>query len=381
MSTLAVKLFLAAWLLLSAAVGALAWVLGVLDIPLAAMVAGVLALLGAVITLAASQSSALRRSDEADASLKAQISQTQSQLRALGGVIEDLAGEVKALQSAFIAAPIQSDAGPIALEGEHPLALADASQGEGVQRPPRAQQIASAILSNRIDLHVQSLHHLPSRRPLFFECLSRLRNEEGEVLYPAGFLDIAARSRLITTLDNFLLLRCVQIIRQFGKRAALETFFVNVSHTSLHDPEFFEQFVDFLASNAALADHMVVEIAVPGLAELLPDIRAGLRRLKNAGYAFSLDHARLEDIGADAAALGARYIKVPAQAFLSDAAAQPVLASAKTHGLTCIATHIEDEKTLIDVIELGIEHAQGYVFGRPRPWDDVLVSKGLAQVA
>jgi EAL domain-containing protein (putative c-di-GMP-specific phosphodiesterase class I) len=40
---------------------------------------------------------------------------------------------------------------------------------------------------------------------------------------------------------------------------------------------------------------------------------------------------------------------------------------ARTYGLTTIAEGVETEETLNKLAAMGIDHAQGYVFGRPAP--------------
>lgn len=243
---------------------------------------------------------------------------------------------------------------------------------------PISQQIAKAILSNRIDLHVQSVHALPSRQPVFFECLSRLRNEHGETLYPSRFIEHATRSKLMSALDNFLLLRCLQIVRQFGRRAALEPFFVNLSASSLRDPQFLEQLSEFLQSKPELKDALILEVNAAELKNAWPEISFEMTAISKQGYAISLDDFDPGEDITEVAAMGARYVKIPASNLDQHSLD---LAALKSAGITPIATRVEDEKTLIDMIERGLPYGQGFVFGKPRAWDDVLVSKGLVAAA
>ena len=36
------------------------------------------------------------------------------------------------------------------------------------------------------------------------------------------------------------------------------------------------------------------------------------------------------------------------------------------HGLNLIAEHVEDERTALRLLDLGVDFAQGYLFGEPR---------------
>jgi cyclic-di-GMP phosphodiesterase TipF (flagellum assembly factor) len=43
------------------------------------------------------------------------------------------------------------------------------------------------------------------------------------------------------------------------------------------------------------------------------------------------------------------------------------------HGLNLIAERVEDEKTVVQLLDYGVDFAQGYLFGEPRAVrDDVL---------
>lgn len=243
------------------------------------------------------------------------------------------------------------------------------------------QSIASAILANRIDLFVQPTVTLPNRKTVFYECLSRLRSEAGDTLYPSAFLEHAKQSKLIGTLDNFLLLRCVHIIRRLHRKAPLETFFLNISASSLRDPEFYEQFIDFLAGDKTLAEHLVLELQASDLETLLPQINTGLDRLAQAGYRFALDGAQPEDVTAALAGQGFGFAKIPARSIVAHEAPGELLHDLKERGVTVIATHVEDDKTLIALSELGVSHAQGYLIAKPAAWDLIDRQKQLSGAA
>jgi len=243
------------------------------------------------------------------------------------------------------------------------------------------QAIAQAILANRIDLFVQPTVTLPNRKTVFYECLSRLRSEEGETLYPNAFLDHAARAKLIGTLDNFLLLRCVHIIRRLHRKAPLETLFLNISVASLSDPEFYEQFIDFLSSDRALADHLVLELQASDLPPIIDRIAPGLKALRDAGYRVSLDCRDWSALGQISGRFDPSFVKIPARHIVGAAQDSDQLAQLAAAGTTLIATHVEDDKTLFDLNERGVSHAQGYRIERPQPWDSIDRKKLIAGAA
>ena len=69
--------------------------------------------------------------------------------------------------------------------------------------------IEGAIAAGRIDLYLQPIVTLPQRKVRYYEALSRLKADNGEVVAAADFLKFADAGGLMPKLDNLSLLRCV----------------------------------------------------------------------------------------------------------------------------------------------------------------------------
>ena len=105
-----------------------------------------------------------------------------------------------------------------------------------------------ALADNRVDLYLQPVVRLPQRKVRYYEAFSRIRDEDGNMILPGQYISLAAEAGLVSTIDNLLLLRCVQLVR--GKRGPGDLgFFCNISSYSLADEAFFPQFIEFLEHN------------------------------------------------------------------------------------------------------------------------------------
>src|SRR5690606_38933564 len=91
-----------------------------------------------------------------------------------------------------------------------PLALSEtdavsgASRFKGMSREQVSTMIAQAADANRIDLYLQPVVTLPQRKVRFYEALSRLRTEDGEIIPAVDFVDIAQSAGLMPKIDNML---------------------------------------------------------------------------------------------------------------------------------------------------------------------------------
>ena len=230
-----------------------------------------------------------------------------------------------------------------------------------------------ALEDNRVDLYIQPVVNLPQRQVRFYEAFSRVRHEDGGIILPEQYIPIATESGLISTIDNLLLFRCVQLIRRVHRDQSNLGFFCNISRHSLTDLEFFSQFVDFLEHNIKLAGVLNFEFGQDDLA--LSEVKANLERLARLGYTFSID--RVKSLKLDITGLsrrGVRFVKVGVDTLLSERhqATAPVhindLSDAmKRAEIDLIAEKVELEATVIDLIDRNVRFGQGYLFGEPRP--------------
>lgn len=252
---------------------------------------------------------------------------------------------------------------------------ADSRPGQAEDASPATDirmAVQEALSENRVDLHIQPIVQLPSRRVAHYECFSRVRDARGRVIFPNDYLDIAHSAGLTGTLDNLLLFRCIQLVRKLGHRQPGVRFFVNISPHSIEDDEFFSQFTDFMATNPELAVRLVFEFPLDAFLQLSADARKSLMRLAAAGYVFSLDHAEGLDIDLPLLArTHVRYLKIDGAALLADGEGGAQLArDARGLGISVIATHVEEESQVPDLLDLDFGLSQGYLFGHPRPLKD-----------
>lgn len=231
--------------------------------------------------------------------------------------------------------------------------------------------IHNALQDNRVDLYLQPIVTLPSRKTIHYECYSRVRDENGRVVFPQDYLPIAEESGLTGTLDNLLLFRCMQVARRLGPRRPNVRFFCNISSASLHDEEFFPQFIDFMLSNYKLADRMVFEFGQKDVQAMGEKVERSLLRLGENGYRFSMDH--VADLSVDIPRLAQhffKYIKVDADVLMDGQGAiltGDLKEAMSRFDIELIAAKIENEPSVLNVLDNNIDYGQGYLFGEPKP--------------
>ncbi len=268
---------------------------------------------------------------------------------------------------------VKSD-GPL---GDRIRTAAPAALAKSLSNEEIFEIMQKGLEQNRVDLYLQPVVSLPERKVRFYETFSRIRNDQGNVILPEQYLSVAAEQGLLTDIDNMLLFRCVQLIRRAQIDKLAVGFFCNLASESLNDKDFFPQFIEFMRANVALADNLVFELAQSAIKN--PDIERNLKPLARLGFTFSLD--KVSDLSLNFAGLakrGFRFLKVPS-ALLRDRGNHEDLPfhiddyknAVNRAGLQLIAEKVEEDREVIDLLDLGIDLGQGFLFGEPRPSREV----------
>lgn len=235
--------------------------------------------------------------------------------------------------------------------------------------------IRDALRRDRIELVLQPIVSLPQRKHRFYEAFTRIRTDDGRILLPEQYVALAEREGLITPIDNLLLFRSIQHLRNARKRSRNLGFFCNVSPYTLADRKFFTDFVDFMGDNAEIAPDLVFEFPQATVANLDDETGRMLRVLATLGVRYSMDQVTSPRIDyTELAERRFRFVKIDASVLLAEmerAGDDIDLTDLKRridrHGLDLIAEKIETEHQLRELLDLGIDYGQGYLFGEPQP--------------
>jgi len=333
-----------------------------------------------------------RRLDDMDEHMRKSVNRTRGavdplavEIGELGALVKQLAetvaGHEAILQEQGVMpepAEPKSVVAPIP-EGTLPLGESEVVVGTSVlgsiSREGMGATIAAAIDANRIDLYLQPIVTLPQRKVRYYEAVSRLRTEQGDVVPAIEFIEIAESSGLMPKLDNLLMFRCVQVMRRLQMKNRDVGLFCNVSATTLQDAAYFRQFLDFMDANRALGPSMMLEFTHAAYRSFGPLEHEAMAALFERGFRFSLDHVadlRLEP--KELADRGFRFVKVPAKLLLSritgahsDIHPADLADLLARSGIDLVAERIESEGMVVDLLDYDVRFGQGFLFSPPRP--------------
>ena len=251
--------------------------------------------------------------------------------------------------------------------------------------------VREALLENRVELHLQPIVQLPQRKTAYYEGFTRLKDASGRLILPQEFIPAAEEAGLMTTIDNVLLFRCVQIVRKLMKQDRRIGIFCNISPAALADEHFFPQFYDFMRENRDLAGSVIFEIPQAAFEGRTSIEARAMGKLVDLGFRFSIDKVNNVEIDLpDLERSGVRYLKIAAQtltqqivrqglrprsAITREIAATDIAAVFQRYGIDLIAERIESEEAVLEALDLDAPYGQGHLFGAPRPIKESLLEE------
>jgi len=229
-------------------------------------------------------------------------------------------------------------------------------------------KIKSALRDNRFVLAFQPVVRLGDGEAVHYEALVRMI-DGGVTVLPEQFLPFAERYGLMAQIDRWVF---DDVLRTLKATDTLRIF-ANLSGASLNDDALLQYIESGIRNSGVAPGRLAFEITASTAVSDFASTRNWIRRLKELGCLFALD-----DFGVGFSSLGylralaVDYVKID-RTFIRDvdtnptnrALVQAVNTVAHTLGKEVIAEGVECAAHAAVLREIGIEHAQGYHWGRP----------------
>jgi diguanylate cyclase (GGDEF)-like protein len=256
-----------------------------------------------------------------------------------------------------------------------------------VERLALERDLRHAIEHDEIEVHYQPVVDMGTGRVRGAEALARWRHPERGRVVPDVFIPLAERSGLIVPLGRKVLARACADLPAL--RAGLDEphmiVSVNLSATELLDPGLPDHLLGCIEAAGITPDSLILEITET---HLMSDLEAGVARLHEL-RALGV-HLALDDFGTGYSSLaylrsfpiGSVKIDRSFVGHVADpdsddhALVRAIISLGQTLDLRVVAEGIEDEDQRRELVRLGCDRGQGYLFSRPLPAAELLLSYG-----
>jgi EAL domain-containing protein (putative c-di-GMP-specific phosphodiesterase class I) len=200
--------------------------------------------------------------------------------------------------------------------------------------------------------------------------------EDGKIVLPQHFLGPARRAGLGHAIDRWVVRNAIELLARIPNEISLE---VNLSPEAIHDPELTALLDEELASTPIDPARLVLEVTGHTASEDIEATRALAKRVRSLGCRFALDDFRstfgsfrlLKDLPLDYLKLDGELVGSLTESRTSQLIVKALVEVAAGTGAKTVAVFVSDDATLDLLREQGVDYAQGYKVGRPRPIADI----------
>jgi len=235
------------------------------------------------------------------------------------------------------------------------------------------QKIQRAIADDRFVLFAQPIVDVATRATVQHELLIRMLDNDGTLIPPASFIRIAEQQGLMPAIDRWVIHEAIELARQ-GHKVEL-----NISATSLSDETLIHVIEGMLAESGADPQLLTFEITETAIAENLEAATLFVERLHAIGCPIAIDDfgvgyggfTYLKALPIDILKIDMAFVRDLVESSASHHVVSAVVSLAETFNLTTVAEGVETDAILNELTKLGVDHAQGYLFGRPQPLAEV----------
>ncbi|ASG65583.1 GGDEF domain-containing protein [Idiomarina piscisalsi] len=237
-----------------------------------------------------------------------------------------------------------------------------------------SQALNHAVENNELALALQPQVNAQGET-VSFEALLRWQHPELGAVSPNDFIPIAEATESIISIGDWVLEKSCQMLAHWNEEKAFEHLgiSVNVSSLQFRRGDFVERVKNILNSSGATPSKLRFELTESLLAEDIDDVVEQMESLRKLGVSFSLD-----DFGTGYASL-AYLTRLPLnelkvdRAFVNDLGrhskgallAETIISLGRSMNLTVIAEGVETEQQFKRLQNMGCQHFQGYLFGKP----------------
>jgi diguanylate cyclase (GGDEF)-like protein/PAS domain S-box-containing protein len=239
-----------------------------------------------------------------------------------------------------------------------------------------------ALVDNRLFLEAQPILALGGRasEALQYELLVRMRDENGRAVPPGAFLPSVERCNLSVRYDRWVITAALDwIARNETAMTRVARFFINLSRDSVVDPETASFVRQALSSAGVAPDRVGFEITENVAIANLSRANHLVNDLRRIGCVTSLD-----DFGSGVSsfayvkALAVDYLKIDgmfvgniSQDRVDYAMVRSIKEIGHVMGKKIVAESVETAAVLEKLREIGVDYAQGFQVGEPRPIEEL----------
>ena len=236
-----------------------------------------------------------------------------------------------------------------------------------------APRIRAALKQENFLLEFQPIHSLESETVTHYECLIRMRGEDGSLYYPDDFIPVAEAMGLIHQIDLWVVNHALDLMSMMASDISMT---INLSGNIFLDQNLFPLVEKKLAQTGIDPYRIVFEITETSAISNFEQTKAMVERLRSLGCRFALDdfgagfnsYSYLKHFPVDILKIDGGFITNLINDSVDQLLVKSMIDIAHSLGKKTVAEFVENETTMNLLKSYGVDFVQGYLIGKPQAY-------------
>jgi len=268
--------------------------------------------------------------------------------------------------------------------GRNRIHVFRADDTEVVRRKGEMQWVSRlhrALDENRFFLHAQAIVPTDPAQPLNYEFLTRMYDDDGNVVPPNAFLPAAERYNLASRFDHWVIKNAIGVMENNPDFvASVGHLAINLSGQSMQNLEILSYIIGLIELAGIDGSKLCFEITETAAIANLNVATRFIESLRKYNCQFALDDfgsgfssfAYLKHLPVDYIKIDGLFVKDIVKDPINFAMVKSINDIGRAMGLKTIAEHVEDDEIRARLTEIGVDYLQGFGIERPRPLANIL---------
>jgi EAL domain-containing protein (putative c-di-GMP-specific phosphodiesterase class I) len=234
-----------------------------------------------------------------------------------------------------------------------------------------APRIRAALKQEDFIFEFQPIHSLKNMKTTHYECLIRMRGEDGVVYYPKDFIPVAEKMGLIHQIDFWVINHAFDILSTTKSDFSIT---INLSGNIFSDQRLLDLVKRKIKETEINPQRIVFEITETTAVSNFELAKAGVNKLRALGCRFALDdfgagfssYTYLKHFAVDILKIDGSFVSNLVNDSVDQLLVKSMVEIAHNLDKTVVAEFVEDEQTQNLLRSYGVDYIQGYLIGRPQ---------------
>lgn len=234
-----------------------------------------------------------------------------------------------------------------------------------------APRIRTALKQENFLLVFQPIYSVSNRKVNHYECLLRMKDEDGTIHYPNDFIPVAEAMGLIQQIDLWVVDHALDLMKTLPDDVSIA---INLSGNIFIDQQLYPLVEAKIAQIGVDPARIVFEITETSAISNFDGTKAMVVRLRTLGCRFALDdfgagfssYSYLKHFPVDMVKIDGDFIRDLDDDPVDQLLVKSMIDIAHSLGKKIVAEFVENQSTMDLLESYGVDYIQGYLVGKPQ---------------